>query len=609
MRKHQEQIEALERQDRDLLQGERQAFAREKIELKMIHDRAFDRVSADLAFREGEIETILFAEKELSDSESRDNLFGALERVVRALFQNDVAGFVAWGIDDAARAWAKTGIASEDARWVEVARKNFRHPDIFEHGSAAICSGEELGDRSAVPEKADTSAYTLVYFPLMAHGRRLGVACGFFQGSSHQTRLRMLKHALDRFCDILYRISRVDEEYRAGRIDPLTGLPNARAVYDLLPPAVARASEAEPVGLVFIEGNSLAEINEKYGHAVADEMIQELLKVIQSSARVEELNAVRPLDQCIRYGDAQYLIIAEDSDAQQCSAVAERIREAVESKVDWPRGVPMWSVSIGVAVYPGDAEGFKDLLQKAEIALLYLKEKGERNSVIRFDQVPRNFRTAKLSGTVSGSLNVFDPATTLQSVARAQHTGILTVTNAQGRLFWSFFEKGKITKAYLDNFRADTAVVEFLSTFEDGSFDFREYSQLDAEALEEIHSMDESYDMQKSLDRNLMDGALAQDQLAAAHRLMPNARLFVKPSLQFREIICALPKGKEPPTRQEFEAMQAICKYINGRTMMSAIIDKLSSSYPTYLRWHAAALLVRSQAVELTKLALSFTLN
>jgi diguanylate cyclase (GGDEF)-like protein len=412
---------------------------------------------------------------------------------------------------------------------------------------------------------------------------------------------------VDKFCNTLFLLTRIDEEYRSARVDPLTELPNRRAVDDLLPPMVARANADAPVAALILEADHLEDMSEKYGHVVMDQVVQELAELIQTSARVEELNAARPSDKYIRYDTSQFLLLSEDIDGTQALAVAERIREAIDAKIDWPGGVPSVSLSVGIALLPVDAEDGHDLLRKAEVALMYLKEHDERNSAIRFDQVPRHFRMEKLSGGVSGSLQVFDPATTLQSVARAQRTGILTVTNEGGVLFWSFFEHGKLKKAYLEQFRADVAVVEFLSTFSDGDFDFREYDLLDAETLEHLHLLDDSYNCVKTLDRNLMDGALAQDQLAEARRVIPNTRLFVKPTARYREILASLPALKDAPSAKELEAMQAICKHVNGRTMLSAIIDRMDA-FPTHLRWHGAALLVRYEAVELTRLALSFTL-
>lgn len=595
LRAHEEETEKLRHQ-----------FAKDLFEMKASHERAFSRVSADLAFREAELEVLTLADRLFHDAETQQQLYSAIQEIVDSKFANDVPCVVAWSIENGSQhQMFASKRANGEPRYLEVARSNFKSNDIFESPQPAIFSANDL---ESIPADLHLAEHTLVYLPLMAHDRRFGLLCAFFKGNSHQTRLRVLRQVLDKFCNMLYRITRIDEEYRSARIDPLTNLPNSRAVYDMLPDMVARASEDSPVVALIIEVDNLEDMNEKYGHTVVDQVVQELTNTIQSSARVEELNGSRPTDKYIRYDASQFLLLSEDVGGTQALAVAERIREAVGSKIDWPGGVPCLSVSIGIALCPDDAKDAKDLIAKAEVALMYLKEHDERNSSIRFDQVPRHFRTAKLSGAVSGSLEVFDPATTLQSVARAQRTGILTVTNEAGRIFWSFFDHGKLQKAYLDQFRADIAVVEFLATFSDGAFDFREYDLLDAEALEYIHQLDETYDCKKALDRNLLDGALAQDQLAEAHRLLPNARLFVKPSVEFKQIVASLPSLKNPPSRSELEAMQAICKYINGRTMLCTIIDKLQHSIPTHLRWHAAALLVRYEAVELSKLALSFTL-
>jgi diguanylate cyclase (GGDEF)-like protein len=563
-------------------------------------------VSADLAFREAELEVMTAGDRLFHEAETHKQLYSAIEEIIDGKFASDVPYVVAWSIENAAHTQIfASKKASGEPRYLEFAQSNFRSNDIFDTASPAIFSGSDL---QSAPEELNLGEKTLVYLPLMAHDRRIGLLCAFFRGNSHQTRLRVLRQVIDKFCNAHYRISRIDEEYRSARIDPLTDLPNRRAVYDMLPAMVAHATEDSPVSALIVEVDNLEDMKEKYGHVVVDQVMQELTHVMQSSARVEELAGSRPNDKYIRYDTSQFLLLSEDADGTQALAVAERIREAVDKKVDWPAGVPCLSVSIGIASYPTDAKDAKDLMTRAEVSLMYLKEHDERNSAIRFDQVPRHFRSAKLSGAVSGSLEVFDPATTLQSVARAQRTGILTVTNEAGRVFWSFFEHGKLEKAYLDAFRADVAVVEFLATFSDGAFDFREYDLLDVEALEYIHQLDESYDCKKSLDRNLMDGALAQDQLAEARRLLPNTRLFVKPSGDFKLIVAALPTLKDPPSRVEIETMAAICKYVNGRTMLCTIIDKLQHSVPTHLRWHAAALLVRYEAVELTKLALSFTL-
>lgn len=605
-RKQERLLRGVQRAHEEELGKVRHQFAKELFEAKASHEQAFSRLSADLAFRETEVEALTFADRLIHRAETRQQLCRALQETVESKFSNEVKFFVAWSIvDEPQRLFAGSEVASENRAYLDCAQRNFITTDIFESGNPAVFPAKDL---EAVPAELNLANDTLVYLPLMAHDRRFGLLCAFFNGSSYNLQLRVLRQVIDKFCHALYLITRIEEEYRSARIDPLTGLPNRLAIYDMLPQMVASADERSSVAALIIEADNLDAMNEKYGHVVMDEVLQHLSGVIQCSARVEGLNGARPEDKYVRYDSAQFLMLSKDIDGMQALAVAQRIRDAVESKEEWPGGVPCLSVSIGIALDPDDASEGNDLLAKAEVALLYLKEHDDRNSAIRFDQVPRHFRISKLSGgAVSGSLAAFDPASTLQSVARAQKTGILTVTNESGSMFWGFINHGTLEKAYLDQFCADLAVVQFLATFSDGNFAFREYDLLDAEALEYIHQLDATYDCKKTLDRNLMDGALAQDQLAEAHRLLPNTRLFVKPTLKFREFVASLPTMSQVLSPSEIEAMQAICKYVNGRTMLSVIIDKLHT-FPTHLRWHAAALLIRHEAVELTQLALSFTL-
>lgn len=600
--KQKQELQKAMRDRTDALDALRDAFAKEKMEMKKVHDRSFARVCEDLSFREAEIEIVLAADRHFNEAQNGAELIVAFEKLIETRFAKEIQCFVSWTHDDA-RPLAVTKAGREDINYLTVAKKNGRTNELFESSQPIKLSGEDL---QAIPDGFKPKDLTLVYLPLVAHDRRIGISCAYFVGDSHAKSSHIFKCLIEKFAHTLHRLARIEEEYSSSRIDPQTGLPNDRAVYDFLPAIVKRATPEFPLALFFIECDNFADINEKYGHAVGDLVVQDLVELIKHSARMEELNSARPSDQYIRYGPAQFLMISQEADGTQCLAVAERIRQAVDDKVDWPRGVPACSVSIGIALSPDDAEDAKELVAKAEVAAMYVYEQDHGNGVVRFDQVPRHFRATKLSSRVSGSLDVFEPSVTLQSVARANGKGTLTVTNTNGRVFWAFFNDGTMEKAYLDDYKGDVAVVEFLSTFEEGRFDFREYHLLDSEALEYIHRLDDTYDVKNTLDRNLLDGALAQDQLSEAHRLLPNPRMFVKPTGNFKEVIAALPTSKDPPTRTELEAMVAICRHINGRTMLSAIIDRLHS-YPTHLRWHAAALLVKHRAVELSKLALSFS--
>ena len=52
-------------------------------------------------------------------------------------------------------------------------------------------------------------------------------------------------------------------------------------------------------------------------------------------------------------------------------------------------------------------------------------------------------------GAGGGTLEVFDPAVLMQSIATARQTGILEITRSDGARFWSYVENGKILKARL----------------------------------------------------------------------------------------------------------------------------------------------------------------
>lgn len=422
-----------------------------------------------------------------------------------------------------------------------------------------------------------------------------------------QHKLRWLRKVLEIFCHVLHRVREYEEEVRSSRVDPLTGLPNGRVLSELLTPMLEKSTEEYQTACLFIECDNLKAINEKYGTLVGDELVKELAALIAHSERVEELNndnKRRHADLLVRYIGTQFVLVLEDTDLQFALMVAERVRAAVEAKKDWYGSVPAWSVSIGVSIAPADDTDYRMLLLKAEVALMYVKEKLHGNQAIAFMQVPRQYRTSKLSARVGGSLGVFDPFSVLQSMAMANKTGILTVEEDTGKKFWAFFEGSKITKAHLGNLRGDYAIIEFLSTFENGNFAFREYSSLDKETMEEIHRMGDPYSVKKPTDKHLLDGALAQDKLANARRIITNTRLYLRPSKDFSTIVAGFPKLPDAPTPDELEVIGAISKHANGRTMLSNILERMEH-YPTYLRWHCSAFLLQQGAAELSKLAIS----
>jgi diguanylate cyclase (GGDEF)-like protein len=92
---------------------------------------------------------------------------------------------------------------------------------------------------------------------------------------------------------------------------------------------------------------------------------------------------LRRVDIAARYGGEEFAVILPDTGREGALEVAERVRRAVElGRESSARGLPL-TVSIGAAVYPGDAADAAELVDRADWAMYRAKRKG-RNRVEGF---------------------------------------------------------------------------------------------------------------------------------------------------------------------------------------------------------------------------------
>ena len=127
-------------------------------------------------------------------------------------------------------------------------------------------------------------------------------------------------------------------------VDVLTGLLNRRAATESLMEC-SGAPEANGV-LMLIDIDKFKSINDRFGHDAGDRALREL------AARLRK--ACRPDDLLARWGGEEFLVACKNLDAQQASALAERLRLAASR---WPIDVSekhriQLTISIGFAPYP-----------------------------------------------------------------------------------------------------------------------------------------------------------------------------------------------------------------------------------------------------------------
>jgi diguanylate cyclase (GGDEF)-like protein len=201
-----------------------------------------------------------------------------------------------------------------------------------------------------------------------ALGRKLGLRVAMFD---------YLVNVAQKFLDpLLVEGDTYRQKESSAYRDELTGLYNRRFFNRVLHQQVAEAQRFDqPFSLVMFDVDEFKTYNDLYGHLAGDKALAQVASVLTATAR--------KVDQIIRYGGDEFLLILPRVNRAEAMVAAERHRRAVErirfsSKTNLP-GV-MLTLSAGVASYPLDAQSAMDLVHRADMALYSAKHHG-RNCV------------------------------------------------------------------------------------------------------------------------------------------------------------------------------------------------------------------------------------
>jgi diguanylate cyclase (GGDEF)-like protein len=166
-----------------------------------------------------------------------------------------------------------------------------------------------------------------------------------------------------------------DMEKRAVT-DGLTGLTNHRCFQERLADEIERADRlGNRIALVLLDIDRFKSINDAYGHPVGDEVLKSVADLLKSS--------IRKVDTAARYGGEEFALILVGTDDKGAKQFAERVRKQTSRLMFHASGKEFRvSISLGVAVYPGDARSKQSLIETADQALYYAKQSGRNRTVM-----------------------------------------------------------------------------------------------------------------------------------------------------------------------------------------------------------------------------------
>jgi diguanylate cyclase (GGDEF)-like protein len=179
-------------------------------------------------------------------------------------------------------------------------------------------------------------------------------------------------YLLDRHNRELVRLSRRLEALSGT--DPLTALPNRRALDERLAVEVARANRyAAPLALVMIDLDHFKRVNDRHGHGVGDAVLRRVAALLDAGKRAGDLVA--------RLGGEELAALLPHTDARAAIAWAERMRITLATaEMRTSAGSFRLTASFGVAAARPGIETPMDLLDAADRAL-YAAKRGGRNRV------------------------------------------------------------------------------------------------------------------------------------------------------------------------------------------------------------------------------------
>ncbi len=215
--------------------------------------------------------------------------------------------------------------------------------------AATAAADRALDDLIPLADPATVMLVLQTRSELAARTEGLGAVAGLTYARSvargwWKERLRALnavRHALESH-DLL---ARHDAEWHAARQDPLTGIGNRRALDERL--TAARDSQ-RAVTLLAIDVDDLKVVNDTYGHARGDELLQVVADLLVEQARAT--------DAVIRSGGDEFFVVLDQPDAKGGAQLAQRIRTAVAT-VARTTSKP-WLGKLGLSIgYAATAEG------------------------------------------------------------------------------------------------------------------------------------------------------------------------------------------------------------------------------------------------------------
>ncbi len=155
--------------------------------------------------------------------------------------------------------------------------------------------------------------------------------------------------------------------------DELTGIYNRRFLYYWVDNEIKRANRfATKFGIIIIDLDNFRDINNNYGHLEGDKVLIEFGNFLKKT--------VREVDNLVRYGGDEFIVLVPNSDTRGTMELAQRILTSLNQTVIGGHKI---LCSIGCAIYPDDGTNIEILIKYADDLMYQAKKEGKNRIGLR----------------------------------------------------------------------------------------------------------------------------------------------------------------------------------------------------------------------------------
>lgn len=156
---------------------------------------------------------------------------------------------------------------------------------------------------------------------------------------------------------------------RRDHFDGLTDLPNRQLLVDRMSQAMALSKRhQQPLALLFLDVNQLRHVNDNFGHTAGDGILREVAQRLRHS--------LREVDTVARLGGDEFAVLLPGTSTEGAGEVASKLLERLAEPCQVDGHDFSLTFSIGVTVYPDDADSPEALLRCADTAMYRAKLEG-----------------------------------------------------------------------------------------------------------------------------------------------------------------------------------------------------------------------------------------